>query len=145
MVNVFDADANKFIDALKVELKEFPKIAAPQWAMFVKTSVSKEKSPTQEDFWHIRTASILRYIYVHGPKGVSRLRTKYGSRKNRGTRQEKAFKGSGKIIRVIMQQLEDEGLLKKVMRGKRKGRELTPKAMKLMDNTAYKVIKNDKK
>lgn len=145
MVNVFDADANKFIDALKTELKAFPKIAAPVWSSFVKTSVSKEKAPTQEDFWQIRTASILRYIYVHGPRGVSRLRTKYGSRKNRGTRQEKSFKGSGKIIRTIMQQLESEGFLKKVMRGKRKGRELTPKAMKLMDNTAYKVIKSDKK
>jgi small subunit ribosomal protein S19e len=145
MVNVYDADANNFIDALKVELKAFPKIASPEWAKFVKTSVSKEKAPAQDDFWHIRTASILRFIYIHGPKGVSRLRTKYGSRKNRGTSQERTFKGSGKIIRVIMQQLEDEGLLKKVMRGKRKGRELTPKAMKLLDNTAYKVIKNDKK
>jgi small subunit ribosomal protein S19e len=145
MVNVFDADANKFIDALKEQLKEFPKIVAPEWVMFVKTSVSKEKAPTQEDFWYIRTASILRFIYVHGPRGVSRLRIKYGSRKNRGTKQEKTFKGSGKIIRVILQQLEEEGLLRKVMRGKRKGRELTPKAMKLMDNTAYKVIKNDKK
>jgi small subunit ribosomal protein S19e len=145
MVNVFDADANNFIEALSNELKAFVKIAAPDWAKFVKTSASKEKSPTQEDFWHIRTASILRFIYVHGPKGVSRLRTKYGSRKNRGTRQEKTFKGSGKIIRVILQQLEEEGLLKKVMRGKRKGRELTPKAMKLLDNTAYKVINNDKK
>jgi len=145
MVNVLDADANKFIDALKVELKAFPKIAVPDWSKFVKTSVSKEKAPTQEDFWHIRTASILRFIYVHGPKGVSRLRVKYGSRKNRGAKQEKTFKGSGKIIRVIMQQLEEEGLLKKVMRGKRKGRELTPKAMKLMDNVAFKVVKNDKK
>ena len=32
-------------------------------------------------------------------------------------------------------------MLKKVMRGKRKGRELTPKAKKLMDNTAYEVNK----
>jgi len=141
MVNVFDADSNSFIDALKVELKNLPKIVAPEWVKFVKTSVSKERAPLQDDFWHIRTASILRYIYIHGPKGVSRLRTKYGSRKNRGSRQEKTFRGSGKIIRVILQQLESEGLLKKVMRGKRKGRELTPKATKLMDNVAYKVIK----
>jgi small subunit ribosomal protein S19e len=103
--------------------------------------VSKERVPTQPDFWHIRTASILRYIYIHGPRGVSRLRTKYGSRKNRGSKQEKHFRGSGKIIRVILQQLEAEGFLKQVMRGKRKGRELTPKAVKLMDNIAYKVAK----
>lgn len=141
MVNVLDADANAFVSALKEELKAYPKIVAPEWAKFVKTSVSKERVPTQPDFWHIRTASILRYIYIHGPRGVSRLRTKYGSRKNRGSKQEKHFKGSGKIIRVILQQLEGEGFLKHVMRGKRKGRELTPKAVKLMDNVAYKVAK----
>ncbi|MDD2678669.1 MAG: 30S ribosomal protein S19e [Candidatus Nanoarchaeia archaeon] len=141
MVNVFDAEPNSFIEALKEELKSFPKISAPPWMDFVKTSSTKENAPVQKDFWQIRTASILRYIYIHGPRGVSRLRTKYGSKKNRGTKKDKAFKGSGKIIRVILQQLEDEGLLKKVMRGKRKGRELTSKAVKLMDNTAYKVIK----
>ena len=139
MVTVFDVEANELIDNLKEELKSFEQIKAPEWASFVKTSVSKERNPTQEDFWHIRAASILRYIYIHGPKGVSRLRTKYGSRKNRGVRQEKTFKGSGKIIRNILQQLEKAELLKMIMRGKKKGRQLTPKAVKLMDNTAYKV------
>lgn len=141
MATAFDAEPQKLIEALKDELKAFPKIMAPEWAKFVKTSASKEKPPVQEDFWHHRTASILRYIYAHGPRGVSRLRVKYGSRKNRGVKQERTFKGSGKIIRVILQQLEEEGFLRKVMRGKRKGRELTPKAIKLLDNTAFKVMK----
>ncbi len=144
MVNVYDVEPEKLIIALKEELKKLPGLKPEAWTSFVKTGVSKETPPTQPDFWHIRAASILRSLYVHGPKGVQRLRTKYGGRKNRGVRQEKVFKGSGKIIRVILQQLEQEKLVEKIMKNGRKGRQLTPKAIKLLDNTAHKVSKLDK-
>ena len=37
---------------------------------------------------------------------TSRLRTRYGSRKNRGVKPERFKRGSGKIIRVILQQAD---------------------------------------
>ncbi|MBN1924155.1 MAG: 30S ribosomal protein S19e [Nanoarchaeota archaeon] len=145
MVNVYDVEPEKLINGLKEELKKNPSIKPEDWSRFVKTGMSKEMPPIQEDFWYIRAASILRSLYVHGPKGVQRLRTKYGGRKNRGVVQEKVFKGGGKIIRTILQQLEKEGMVEHIMKNGKKGRQLTPKAVKLLDNTAYKVSKVDKK
>lgn len=141
MVNVFDVEPEKLIGALKDELKKVESIKYPEWSSFVKTGVSKERPPSQDDFWYIRAASILRSLYVHGPKGVQRLRTKYGGRKNRGAKQERVYKGGGKIIRNILQQLEKEGYVKQIMKDGKKGRILTPKAVKLLDNTANTVSK----
>ncbi|KHO50477.1 MAG: small subunit ribosomal protein S19e [archaeon GW2011_AR13] len=64
--------------------------------------------------------------------GVSRLRTKYGSKKNRGFKPEEFRKASGKIIRTILQQSDLAGLteIAKDVRGvksKRPGRQLTAK------------------
>lgn len=144
MVTVYDVEPGVFINALKEELKSLPSVKPPAWSGFVKTGVSKKRVPAQDDFWHIRAASILRSLYVHGPKGVQRLRTKYGGLKDRGARQEKVFKGAGKIIRTLLQQLEEEKLVEKIMKNGRKGRQLTPKAVKLLDNTAYKISKEVK-
>lgn len=145
MVNVFDVDASKFIVALTEQVKTMESIKPAEWSNIVKSSRHTERPPTQPDFWFIRTASILRSLYVHGPKGVQRLRMKYGGRKNRGSMPEKTYRGGGKIIRTILQQLEKEELVVKIMRSGRKGRQLTPKAVKLMDNVAYEVHKDGKK
>lgn len=145
MVTVYDVKPGAFITELKEELKKMDGLKPPVWSGFVKTGVHKERTPTQEDFWYIRAASILRSLYVHGPKGVQRLRTKYGGRKNRGSKQEKMFKGAGKIIRKILQQLESEKLVEKIMKNGRKGRQLTSQGIKLLDNTAFKVSKKVKK
>jgi small subunit ribosomal protein S19e len=145
MVTVYDVKPGDLINALKEELKKTEHVKAPGWSSFVKSGRHKERPPVQDDFWYVRAASILRSLYVHGPKGVQRLRTKYGGRKDRGARQEKFFKGAGKIIRTILQQLEEEKLVEKIMRSGRKGRQLTNKAVKLLDNTAFKVSKSGKK
>lgn len=141
MVTVFDVGPDKLISALKEKLKKTEFIKPEEWSLFVKSGRHVERVPSQPDFWHIRAASILRKLYVHGPKGVQRLRRVYGGKKNRGVKPEKSFKAGGKIIRKIIQQLEKEGLVSKVMRSGRKGRELTPKAIKLLDNTAYEITK----
>ena len=145
MVNVYDVDAGKFILSLKEELKKCENITVPEWSKFVKTGIHKESVPVQNDFWYIRGSSILRKLYINGAKGVSKLRTAYGGRQDRGVRQEITVKGAGKIIRVLLQQMEKEGLVVKVMKGGRKGRQLTPKAIKLMDNTAYKLYASELK
>ena len=118
------------IKALSKELKQA--IHKPEWAEFVKTGVSKEKPPVDPDWWFTRAASMVLKIDALGPVGVSKLRTKYGGRKNRGVAPDHFAKGSGKIIRTILQQLEKEGLVKHDTKGNHKGRVLTPKAKSLV-------------
>jgi len=110
----------------------------PEWARFVKTGVNRERPPEQEDWWYIRAASILRKIQIKQPIGVNRLRKIYGGRKNRGHKPEHKYKGSGSIIREILQQLEEAGFVKK----DKKGRVLTPKGKEFLKNVLKKVENN---
>lgn len=135
MVNVYDVDPQKFVERLKEELKKIDIIKPPKWVLFAKSSSANERPPEQEDFWYIRAASILRRLYIDGPVGVSRLRTYYGGRKNRGMKPKKFYKASGSIIRKILQQLEAEGLISK----ERKGRILTPRGRSLIDKITGEI------
>ena len=104
----------KLNKALAAALKEMPEFESPEWIVYVKTSVHKQRPTLEEDFWFIRAASILRQISIRGVVGVSRLRTRYGGSKNRGSQPNAFKKGAGKIIRTILQQAEKAGLLEKV-------------------------------
>ena len=57
----------------------------------------------------------MRQLYIKGVIGVGKLRTRYGSRKDRGVRPARFKKSSGKILRVILQQAEKAGLVEKVL------------------------------
>lgn len=137
MVNVRDVPSAKFIEKLKEELKKVDTIKPLPWIHFVKTGSHKERPPEQKDFWHIRSASILKKIYLDGPVGTSRLKTFYGSRRRRGHKPAKSRKAGGNLIRKILQQLEIAGFIEK---GK-KGRKITSKGQKLLDKVAYEVSK----
>jgi len=114
------------------ELKKIKEIEAPEWAKYVKTSHAKERPPAQEDWWHIRSASILNKINRLGPIGVSKLRKQYSSRKNRGHKPEKTYRGSGNLIRKILQQLKKAELIKETKKGTHKGNILTKKGLNLI-------------
>ncbi|MBI2629568.1 30S ribosomal protein S19e [Candidatus Pacearchaeota archaeon] len=135
MTTIYEVDAQKYHKKLAEELKNIPEIKAPEWINFVKSGVSKERPPQEEDFWHKRAASVLRQIYVRGVVGVSRLRTKYGGKKERGSRPAEFRKGGGKNIRLVLQQLEKAGILEKSL-GKKKGRQLTRKGLDFMNKIA---------
>ncbi len=128
MVSMRDSDAKEVIaktaDILKNEMK------MPDWARFVKTGVSREKPPEQDDWWYVRSASLLRRIYIDGPVGVSKLRSFYGGSQNRGHKPSHFKKGGGKIIRVTLQDLQSLGYIETVP----KGRKITAKGQKLLDN-----------
>jgi len=134
MVSARDVPPDKLINLVKEDLKK--KIKMPDWAKFVKTSADRQRPPVQEDWWWIRAASILRKVYMDGPVGVSRLRTWYGGKKDRGVRGGKKYKASGKIIRTILQQLEELGFVK-IEKGK--GRVITPEGQRYLDSMAKKV------
>jgi small subunit ribosomal protein S19e len=127
---VYELHAQEYNKKLAEALKKIPEFKAPQWVMFVKSSPSKERPINEEDFWHKRAASILRQIYKNKAVGVNRLRTKYGSKKNRGMAPEAFVRAGGKIIRTILQQADKAGFtevvrIEKGIKKKAKGRQLT--------------------
>ncbi len=142
MASIYKVNPNELIERVAEQLKSFDEIEAPSWASFVKTGHSKERPPIEKDWWYIRFAAVLRSIYKLGPIGVSKLRTKYGGRKNRGVRPSHFYKGSGNILRKILQQGEKAGLLKQVEKGVHKGRILTPKGISLLDKAAVIILKD---
>jgi small subunit ribosomal protein S19e len=141
MVNIFDVSQRELLEELAKELQQIQDCKPPEWAAFVKTGHFRERPPTNENWWYLRTASVLKQIYKKGPIGVSKLRTFYGGKKNRGAKPEKFFKASGNIIRKILQQLEKAQLAKQVEKGVHKGRVITPKGRSLVDKAAKRLIK----
>ena len=135
---VYELDAHEYNLKLAEALKTIPEFKSPEWIEFVKSGASKDRPIEEIDFWHKRAASILRQIYKHNIVGVSRLRTKYGSKKNRGMKPEKFFKASGKIIRTILQQSDAAGLteIAKAVRGvraRKPGRQMTENGKKFLE------------
>ncbi|MBS3079569.1 40S ribosomal protein S19 [Candidatus Pacearchaeota archaeon] len=134
MNSVFELSANEYNEKLAKLLKEMPEFEQPEWTLFLKTGTAKERPPQDPDFWQKRAASILRQIYLNRTVGVNRLKTRYGSKKNRGVQPSKFRKASGKMIRVILQQGEKAGLLEKFNEPKqRAGRILTKQGKELLE------------
>ena len=139
MSNVLSTDAQEYNLKLAEALKKVEEFEAPEWIDFVKSGPSKERPIEEVDFWYKRAASILRQIYKNKVLGVNRLRTKYGSKKNRGFQPEEFRKASGKIIRTILQQADKAGFTEiakdiKGVRSKRPGRKLTDKGIKFLES-----------
>lgn len=136
MSDLYEIETEKFLIALATELKKMPEFKMPEWAVFVKTGISKARPPVDSEWWYKRAASILRQAYTKGIIGVNRLRTKYGGKQNRGVQPKRFKKGAGKNIRVILQQSEAAGFLEKFKGNKRSGRRLTPKGKEFLENFA---------
>ena len=139
MPTMYDADAQELIEKAAEELKKTPEIKPPEWAAFAKTGMHKQRPPANDGWWYLRAASVLRTVYRLGPVGVSKLRTKYGGKKNRGVKKEHFFKGSGNILRKILQQLEKAGFVKFTEKGIHKGRIITPKGKSFLDKIASQM------
>ena len=132
MVSARNADQQKLVTAMSGDLKQ--SIQMPDWAKFVKTGMSRERQPEQPDWFYLRSASILRKIYNDGPVGTEKLRSYYGGVHRRGHKPARFAKGGGKLIRTILQQLEVAGYVAKAE--KNRGRIVTPKGQKFVDNAA---------
>jgi len=139
MKDIYNVPQGELIEKTALELKKIPSIKPPAWAEFVKTGTHKERPPSRSDWWYVRTAAILRTTHKLGPIGVSKLRAKYGGKKNRGVKPEKFYNGSGKIIRTILQQLEEAELVKKAEKGVHKGRIIAPKGISILDKVAAQI------
>lgn len=138
MTTVYDVPADRLLPRLAEKLKETGQVAPPKWSQFVKTGRHRERQPVQPNWWFVRTAAVLRKIYIMGPVGTNRLTARFGGVKDRGSKPNMAWRGSGSIAREAMAQLEGAGLVT-VLKGR--GRVVTPKGRSFLDNTAYEVLK----
>lgn len=135
MTTVFDIPANALIAKVAEELKNESEIKAPEWSEYVKTGVHKQMPPENPDWWYIRSAAVLRRIYVDGPIGVERMRSVYGGAQDRGSKPSHFRKGSGSIARKVMQQLEAAGFIEKVTGG----RGVSAKGRRFLDTIAHSL------
>lgn len=141
MTHILLVNPQELISRVAEELKKQKLVQPTAWSKFVKTGHSKERLPDNSDWWYARSAAILRSIAKLGPIGTQKLRTKFGSLKNRGHQPEHFYKASGSIIRKILQQLESSELIKQVAKGSHKGRVLTEKGVSLLDKIAVQLSK----
>ena len=142
MALYYQANTQELIEKTAIELKNSGKITPPEWAAYVKTGSDRERPPANEDWWYMRSAAVLRKVAVIGPIGVSKLRTIFGSRVNRGHKKEKHKRTGGNILRKILQQLEAAQYVKMQKKGVHKGRILAPAGQQLLDKTALTIQKN---
>lgn len=138
MATVYDIAANELIEETAAKMREDEVLLVPEWARFVKTGSDRQRKPEDPDWWFMRSASILRRIYMEGPVGVERLRTFYGGSKNMGRRPHKFKKASGKIIRTILKQLDDAGFTQK----NKAGRSMTPKGQSYLDGISSNIAQS---
>ena len=144
MTQILVVNPNELINRAATKLQSEKLVNPPSWSHFVKTGAHKERLPTDENWWFMRSAAILRNVAKLGPVGTQKLRIKYGGRKNRGHKPDKFVQGSGSIIRKSLQQLEASGLVKQTAKGVHKGRILTPKGVSFLDKIAMEILKESR-
>ena len=138
MATAYDVPAEKLVPRLAEELRKVDTLKPPAWAMFVKTGRHREKSPIRDDWWFVRSAAVLRKIYIDGPIGTTRIAAAFGGKADRGSKPDKAVRGSRAIARTAMKQLENSQL---VQRDKDGGRIVTGKGRKLVDGLSTELLK----
>ncbi|MEM0129024.1 MAG: 30S ribosomal protein S19e [Thermoplasmata archaeon] len=133
-----DVPASLLLPRLASELKKRQSVQPPAWASIVKTGVHKQRAPTDPEWWYLRSASVLRKVYLNGRIGVARLSAEYGGKRDRGSAPYHARTGSRAVLREIVQQLERSGLVRP---GKARGREVTPEGVRLLDTLSGQALK----
>ncbi len=136
MATVQDVNAEALILRAAKELEKVEQVQPPEYATYVKTGVHKERPPAQDNWWYIRSAAVLRKIYISNTIGTMRLRKLFGGRKNLGHQPEHKRPASGAIIRKMLQQLDAAGLVKTE---KGKGRSITPRGQAFLNKLTKEI------
>ncbi len=141
MVTIYDVPADALIEEVAARLED--RIDEPEWVAFVKSGEGRELPPEQEDFWYVRSASLLRKVAQNEPVGVERLATEYGSKKRGSNRYSvrpgEHSGGSRKLIRSSLQALEEEGL---VSTASGEGRRITDEGEAFLSEVAADVLED---
>lgn len=149
MTTFYDVPADLLNPALADRLSDIDGISRPEWADYVKTGIHRERPPSQENWWMLRCAALLRKVGREGPIGVNSLAQAYGGKKDNGSNPHTPAMGSRHIIRTALQQLGDAGLIQMMetrtvqsVDGDQKlysGRAITPLGQKVLDEVAHSV------
>jgi len=140
MTTIYDVPADKLIDAAALRLQQVAEIKPPEWASFVKTGTHREKPPVRKDWWHVRSAALLRKVYLLGPIGTERLSAEFGGNRDGGSAPKHPRKSSRNVVRKSLQQLKAAGLV--ADEPKNHGKIITAKGQSFLDNTAHDVMKD---
>jgi len=139
-MSIYVIQPERLVEAIAEKLREYSEISPPKGSEFWKTAFFKELAPQDsEKFWYIRCASLLRKVKKFGPIGVNKLRKFYGGRNRKGPGRSHSAKGSGKIIRVALQQLEKAKLLEKI---EKEGRIVSAEGTSLLERTTSTILRN---
>mmetsp|Transcript_11964 Transcript_11964/g.18049 ORF Transcript_11964/g.18049 Transcript_11964/m.18049 type:complete len:161 (+) Transcript_11964:75-557(+) len=136
VTSVKDVEADKFITAFAQHLKRQGRFEIPKWADVVKTAKFKELPPNDPDWLYVRTASMVRKIYIRGGVGVGAFTKIYGGQHRRGVMTNTFARSSGKVARYILQQLEEMGLVEQDENG---GRKITKEGQRELDTVAVQA------
>jgi len=128
------------VPRLAVKLKQAEGMAPPSWAGFAKTAPFKRSLPESMDWWYVRAASVLLNLSKKSGTGVSRLSAQYGGRKVGTSKPHHVQRGSRKLIRTLIDQLEAAGFIT-ISQGKK---QVTPKAEALLSQVAAEVVEEQK-
>ncbi|AKG39419.1 MAG: 30S ribosomal protein S19e [Infirmifilum sp.] len=138
MVDARFVPPNILIEELAKYLKENVKeVQPPEWSYFAKTGPTRERIPSDPDWWYKRCAALLRKVYLYGPVGIERLRTAYGGRTKNTVKRKHFKKGGGAAVRKALQQLEAAGLIVKTS----KGRVVSDQGRALVDKISISLFK----
>ena len=98
MTTFYDVPANFLIPALADQLKSNAAISMPDWADVVKTGSSRERPPTQTDWWQTRAAALCARLHVkvllasqRSPKSTVAARTTVPNQTHLGLDLVKSF------------------------------------------------------
>ena len=73
MPTVYDVPGSILVKELSEELRKVDDIKPAEWSYYVKTGANRTRAPNNLNWWHMRCASLLRTVYIHGPVGVERF------------------------------------------------------------------------
>ncbi len=141
MATIYDVPADALIEEVAARLED--RIDEPDWVAFAKSGEGRELPPEQDDFWYVRSASLLRKVAKSEPIGIERLATEYGTKKRGSNRYSvrpgEHSAGSRKLIRASLQALEEDGL---VSTASGEGRRLTPEGESFLSTVAAEVLED---
>lgn len=139
MSNVYEVGKSELVREVSSRLKSVIK-ERPSYMDYAKSGACRERQPQDPDFWYVRSASLLSYVYAHGPVGVSRLKTRYGGSKGHTVHRKHHMDAGGSIIQDSLNALEQAGLVKKT----KKGREITGKGKSFLDKASGELLRAGK-
>ena len=136
MANVYEVESDELVKKAAEKLKE-QNIAKPAYIDYVKSGAGRDRPPSEESFWYMRCASILRQAYINGPIGIAKLRVRYGNRKRHMVTHPHHKRAGGSLIKDAFDTLEKAGYVEKT----KTGRIITGKGKSFLDKIAGELIK----